>query len=181
MSVHADVSEAVDSILNRKPVRTEFRWVDNEDRTRKEIRYESLSGSESQVEEIEVAALQDREQSVRVFPFGINRARLELAAKRERTAIQLVDNVGNSDLFLTTRTHYRRKPQRILDAEALGIPVYVLKGNDVSQLRQCLRSLSPGLSRTGYVHRLQEVLNGRRGDKSGSAGPGEGAVVRGLL
>ncbi len=181
VSVHADVSEAVDSILNRKPVRTEFRWVDNEDRTRKEIRYESLSGSESQVEETEVAALQDREQSVRVFPFGINRARLELAAKRERTAIQLVDNVGNSDLFLTTRTHYRRKPQRIRDAEALGIPVYVLKGNDVSQLRQCLRSLSPGLSRTGYVHRLQEVLNGRRGDESGSAGPREGAVVRGLL
>jgi stage III sporulation protein SpoIIIAA len=181
VSVHADVSEAVDSILHRKPVRTEFRWVDNDDRTRTETRYESLSGSESQVETIETTALEARELSMRVFPFGINRARLELAAKRERAAIKLVDNVGNSDLFLTTRTHYRRKPQRIRDAEALGIPVYVLKGNDVSQLRQCLHSLSPGLSRTSYVHKLQEVLSGRRGEEGDSAGAREGSVVRGLL
>ena len=181
VSVHADVSEAVDGILNRKPVRTEFRWVDDEDRTRRETRYESLSGSEAQVEGIEAPALQDHEQSVRVFPFGINRARLELAAKRERVSIQLVDNVGHSDLFLTTRLHYRRKPQRIRDAEALGIPVYVLKGNDVSQLRQCLHSLSPSLSRTSYVHKLQEVLNGRAGETSNNADSTEGSVVGGLL
>ncbi|MBE9505207.1 MAG: AAA family ATPase [Chloroflexi bacterium] len=181
VSVHADVSEAVDSILNRKPVRTEFRWVDNDDQTRRETRYEPLSGSESQVEAMEAAALQGREQSVRVFPFGVNRARLELAAKRERVAIRFVDNIGSSDLFLTTQTQYRRKPQRIRDAEALGIPVYVLKGNDVSQLRQCLHSLSPGLSRTSYVHELHEVLNGRRGKESGSASSGENSIVRGLL
>ena len=181
VSVHADVSEAADSILNRKPVRTEFRWVDDDGQTRTETRHESLSGSESQVEGIEAAELHGREPSFRVFPFGVNRARLELAAKRERAAIQLVDNIGSSDIFLTTRTHYRRKPQRIRDAEALGIPVYVLKGNDVLQLRQCLHSLSPDLSRTGYVHKLQEVLNGRRGRENGSAGPGESSAVRELL
>jgi hypothetical protein len=101
-------------------------------------------------------------------------------AKRERISLRLVDDLHQSDLFLTTRTHYRRKPQRVRDAEALGIPVYVLKGNDGSQLRQCLHTLSPGLSRSGYVHQLQEMLAQQNSRDRDTARP-RSTRMKGLL
>lgn len=159
VSVHTDVEEAVDNLLLRRPVQTEMRWVDSNDEIRRETVVSSSAGSETVFERDQEAPAASHEKSIRVFPFGVNRTRLEAIAKRERTNVQLVDDLEGSDLFLTTRTHYRRKPQRVRDAEALGIPIYALKGNDVHQMRQCLHTIAPGLSRSNYVHQLQELLN----------------------
>jgi stage III sporulation protein SpoIIIAA len=158
VSVHTDVEEAVDNILTRRPVRTELRWVDSNDEIRRETVISSQSGTETVTENGSLSP-PAREKAIKVFPFGVNRTRLEAVARRERTSVQLVDDLEGSDLFLTTRTHYRRKPQRVRDAETLGIPIYALKGNDVHQMRQCLHTISPGISRSSYVHHLQELLN----------------------
>ena len=157
VSVHTDVEEAVDNILTRRPVRTELRWVDSNDQVRRETVVSSQSGTETVADKDESSA-QPREKSIRVFPFGVNRTRLESVARKEHTSVQLVDELEGADLFLTTRTHYRRKPQRVRDAETQGIPIYALKGNDVHQMRQCLHTISPGMSRSNYVHQLQELL-----------------------
>ena len=174
VAVHLDVEEAVDNILNRRPAQTEVRWVDEDDQIRSEVvttpQGESPSGTE-RTERFAAPSPRAETGQIRVFPFGVNRSRLEASAKRERLSLRLVDDLHQSDLFLTTRTHYRRKPQRVRDAEALGIPVYVLKGNDASQLRQCLLTLSPGLSRSSYVHQLQDMLsadNARNTERSRS-------------
>ena len=159
VSVHTDVEAAVDSILTRRPVKTELRWVDSNDEVRREAVLSSSTGSEILSDGNEAPPATTHEKSVRVFPFGVNRTRLEAVAKRERTNVQIVDDLEGSDLFLTTRTHYRRKPQRVRDAETRGIPIYALKGNDAYQMRQCLHTIAPGLSRSNYVHQLQELLN----------------------
>lgn len=39
------------------------------------------------------------------------------------------------------RPYYRRKPQTLHDAEARGIPIYVVKSNTVLQLEQALLSV----------------------------------------
>ena len=177
VSVHTDVEAAVDNILTRHPVRTELRWVDSNDQIRRETVVSSQAGTETIADKAESPA-QPREKSIRVFPFGVNRTRLESIARKEHTSVQLVDEIEGSDLFLTTRTHYRRKPQRVRDAETLGIPIYALKGNDVHQMRQCLQTISPGMSRSNYVHQLQELL--REGDDGGErpARPRDGASRR---
>ncbi len=164
VSVHTDVQEAVDGILTRKPTRTESRWVESNDEVRKETVLSSHTGAATAQEEELVPPSSPRDRAVKVFPFGVNRNRLETVARRERTNIQIVDDLDASDLFLTTRTHYRRKPQRVRDAEALGIPIYALKGNDLHQMRQCLHAVAPGLSRSSYVHQLQELLNEGKGE-----------------
>ena len=183
VAVHLDVEEAVDSILNRKPIQTEVRWVDEDDQIRSEVvtssHGESATGTEREERFAAPTPRADTGQ-MRVFPFGVNRSRLEAMAKRERISLRLVDDLHQSDLFLTTRTHYRRKPQRVRDAEALGIPVYVLKGNDGSQLRQCLHTLAPGLSRSGYVHQLQEMLAQENARDRDSARP-RSSRTKGLL
>ncbi|MBN1856001.1 MAG: AAA family ATPase [Dehalococcoidia bacterium] len=171
VSVHLNVAEAVDSLLAHKSVQTETRWVDSEDRVRRETQRSTATGATTREEEAEVSFLPGHEIPVRIFPFGVNKSRLDVAARREKKAIQIVEDFRGSDLFLTTLPHYRRKPQRVRDAEALGIPVYVLKSNDLSQLRQCLHSMSPGLSRTSYVQELQQTLSSRKGKNRGSAQP----------
>lgn len=173
VSVHTDVEEAVDDILTRRPVRMELRWVDSNDEVRRETVLASASGTETVATDSEPVPAGPHEKSVRVFPFGVNRTRLEAVARKERTAVQLVEDLEGSDLFLTTRTHYRRKPQRVRDAEALGIPIYALKGNDVHQMRQCLHTIAPGLSRSSYVHQLQEMLNEGDGEQARGRRPRE--------
>jgi stage III sporulation protein SpoIIIAA len=177
VSVHTDVAQAVDSILTRRPVRTELRWVDSSDQIRKEIVVSSQTGAETMADREEIPA-QAGEKATRIFPFGVNRTRLESIARKEHTSVQLVDELEGADLFLTTRTHYRRKPQRVRDAETLGIPIYALKGNDVHQMRQCLHTISPGLSRSSYVHQLQELLWEGGNGAEGSARSREGASRR---
>ena len=179
VSVHTDVEEAVDSILTRRPVRTELRWVDSNDEIRRETVVTSVTGTDTVLEKEQAAPAAGHEKSIRVFPFGVNRTRLETVAKRERTSVQMVDDLEGSDLFLTTRTHYRRKPQRVRDAEALGIPIYALKGNDVHQMRQCLQTIAPGLSRSSYVHQLQELLNDSRDTGNDVRRPRERSPRRG--
>ena len=143
--------------------------MDSEDHVRRETRRATTTGGTTQEEETEVSFLPGHEQPVKIFPFGVNKSRLDVAARREKRVIQIVDDFRGSDLFLTTLPHYRRKPQRVRDAESLGIPVYVLKSNDISQLRLCLHSLSSGLSRTSYVQELQETLSSKKGKNKGDA------------
>ncbi len=178
VSVHGNVLEAVDSILHQRPVRTELRWVDADDRVQKELQSASPEPdktAEHTMQPVMPSAI-DGKREVRVFPFGVNRSRLETAARREHLPIRMVDEIQASDLFLTTRPHYRRKPQRVRDAEALGIPVYVLKGNDMSQLRQALTTITPGPSRSGYVHQLQQLLSDERDREDRSPRSREGAA-----
>ncbi|MCK9356322.1 MAG: AAA family ATPase [Dehalococcoidia bacterium] len=168
VSVHTDVQESVDNLLTHRPVRTELRWVDSNDQVQKQVVLSPEVGEPQVAEATEEHQPQGREKPVRVYPFGVNRSRLEATAKRERLNIELVDILEGSDLFLTTRTHYRRKPQRIRDAEMMRIPVYVLRSNDMSQLRQCLHTISPGTSRANYVHQLQQLLeDGGNGNDGG--------------
>jgi len=176
VAVHQNVLEAVDNILHQRPVRTELRWVDAQDRVQRELQLVSPEREEAVEHVMHPLAPAHEARAVRVFPFGVNRSRLESAARREHLPIRLVDDIQASDLFLTTRTHYRRKSQRIRDAEALGIPVYVLKNNDMSQLRQALLTITPGPTRAGYVQQLQQLLSGERGGGNGSSRSGREAV-----
>jgi len=50
---------------------------------------------------------------------------------------------------LTVKNYYRRKPQPLRDAEASGIPIYVLRSNTQAQMEEALLKLvsGPGLPR----------------------------------
>jgi hypothetical protein len=80
-------------------------------------------------------------QPLRVFPFGISRNRLEQAVRELRVPVTVTHRVEEADLVLTLRNYYRRKPEPLRDAEAQGVPVYVLKNNTVSQMQTCLASV----------------------------------------
>ena len=155
VTVHPDVTEAVDALLHGRPPKAEARWMGKDGEVKKEAITSPLiwEGKEEK----------QPEKTMRFYLFGANRSRLEQVAKEGRRNLKIAADLRQADIFLTTRSYYRRKPQKIRDAEALGIPVYVLKSNNTTQMRQCLDALYPSNSHSNYVHRLQRLLVGRHG------------------
>ena len=93
----------------------------------------------------------------RLYPFGINRGRLEQVAKEMHIALNVVDNLSGADLLVTSKSYYRRRPQKIRDAEAANLPIYVLRKHTPIQLKQMLTTIHPagvaseGAGRTGLL------------------------------
>jgi stage III sporulation protein SpoIIIAA len=155
VTVHSNVTEAVDALLHGRPPKAEVRWMEEDGEVKKEAITSPLTW-ESKEE-------RQPEKTLRFYLFGANRAQLEQTAREGRRDMRIVADLKQADVFLTTRSYYRRKPQKIRDAEAMGIPIYVLKSNNATQMRQCLDAFYPREAQSAYVHHLQRLLAGRRG------------------
>jgi stage III sporulation protein SpoIIIAA len=80
---------------------------------------------------------------LRIYPFGVSRNRLENAIRLLRAPAMVVRDPREADIVLTLKNYFRQKAQPIRDAEARGIPVYVLRSNTGVQMEQILASLFP--------------------------------------
>jgi stage III sporulation protein SpoIIIAA len=81
-------------------------------------------------------------QPVRIYPFGVNRSRLEAQIRSLGLPASVVAEQQQADVVLTVRNYYRRKPQALRDAEASGVPVHVLRSNSASNIEQELLHIS---------------------------------------
>jgi stage III sporulation protein SpoIIIAA len=160
VTVHPDVTEAVDALLHGQPPKAEVRWMDEDGEVKREAITSPLTWESKEEKQ--------PEKTLRFYLFGTNRSRLEQTAKEGRKELKIAADLKQADIFLTTRSDYRRKPQKIRDAEALGIPIYVLKSNNAAQMKQCLDVLYPRDTQPTYVHNLQRILAGRRGFNPGN-------------
>ncbi|MCJ7791028.1 MAG: AAA family ATPase, partial [Dehalococcoidia bacterium] len=158
VTVHSDVTEAVDALLHGQPPKAEVRWMDEDGEVKREAITSPLTWESKEEKQ--------PEKPLRFYLFGANRSRLEQTAREGRKELKIAADLKQADIFLTTRSYYRRKPQKIRDAEALGIPIYVLKSNNATQIKQCLDALYPRDTQSTYVHNLQRILAGRRGFNS---------------
>mgnify|MGYP001122711342 CR=1 FL=1 len=165
VTVHPNVIDAVDATLHRRSTQTEIRWIPKPKNVKKEeITSPSTLESNQKLalsrnpECSEGAVKELEEKPLQFYLFGINRPRLEQVAREKQRDLKIVADLKQADLFLTTRSYYRRKPQKTRDAEALGIPIYALKNNDAAQIRQCLDTVYPVEAQPAYVHHLQHLL-----------------------
>jgi len=80
-------------------------------------------------------------QAVKIYPYGVARNRLQQSAKRLGVPAIVVREPGEADVLVTLRTYYRNREQTVVDAEARGMPIYVLRANTVAQLEQLLSDI----------------------------------------
>ena len=80
-------------------------------------------------------------QTIRVYPYGVARNRLQQAAKRLGVPAVIVRDVSEADALVTLRTYYRNRQQTVMEAEQRGMPIYVLRANTVAQVEQFLSDL----------------------------------------
>lgn len=131
--VHPDVGQAIDAMLHGKPQEAEIRWLDENG----EVRTEKMTTSQ----DLNKREATPKKETTRLYLFGINRAKLEEAAREKGIAVQITDDLKKSSLLLTAKNYYHRKPQKIRDAETYGIPIYAVKSNNLPHLRQCLDTI----------------------------------------
>jgi len=79
--------------------------------------------------------------TLRVFPHGISRKRLEQAIRDLQLPVIVARDVDEADVAMTLRSEYRQKPPAIREAEERAIPVYVLKSNTIVQMQASLTSI----------------------------------------
>jgi stage III sporulation protein SpoIIIAA len=165
VSVHANVTETVDSILRGYEVPAEVRELDKEGEVR--LVSSRAQGRQKRVLEERGPVAAGRERHV--YPFGVSRHRLAQAIRQMGMAATIVDQLGDADALITLRSYYRRKPQLLRDAEERGVPIYVIKSNTVLQMEQCLVSMRGERGQDPVLSALQEaeeaigdIMKGRR-------------------
>ena len=80
-------------------------------------------------------------EPINVLGFGISRKRLEQAIKDLQLPVVVVPEPDEADVVITLRNTYKQKSPLIREAEARGIPIYVLKSNTVVQMQAILTNL----------------------------------------
>ncbi len=147
VAIHPDVTEAVDSILRGYPLDTEIRWIDENG--------EVQVAKEKPVREEKKAPAKGKkakeEKHPKLYLFGVNRNRLEQMAKDMQLGLDIVNNPKLANIFITSKSYYRNRPQKIIEAEAANIPIYVLKSNTPNQIHQLLNSIYPSSQRRDPV------------------------------
>lgn len=162
-AVHLDIMSAVDALLRDVPMPPEIRTRDDtgqvviEKTAPTKIKTEATKTtprSKRQVvsepkpsprsESINPPVINNngtKLQTVRIFAYGVARNRLMQAAKRLAVPAVVVADVNEADVLVTLRTYYRNREQTVIDAEARGMPIYVLRANSVSQVEQFIGDL----------------------------------------
>jgi stage III sporulation protein SpoIIIAA len=160
VAVHKNVADTVDNILRGHAIAPELRELDPEGeikqvegKPRRALAEETVPPSTETEHRGAAPPMRER----RIFPFGVSRQRLAQAIRQTRFPAQIVEHLDDADAVITLRPYYRRKPQTLHDAEARGIPVYVVKSNTILQLEQVLLTMRSQRGGDPVVAALKEA------------------------
>ena len=137
VAIHPDVGEAVDAVLRGQPAATEVRWLNETG----EVRIEKQAPVTAPKKTTRVKQQVRGNNLPKLYLFGVNRGRMEQMAKEMRLSPDIVNSLNDANLFITSKSYYRRKPQKVRDAETADLPIYVLKSNTPAQIRQLLDAI----------------------------------------
>jgi stage III sporulation protein SpoIIIAA/PHD/YefM family antitoxin component YafN of YafNO toxin-antitoxin module len=77
-------------------------------------------------------------KTLRIYPFGISRDRLEEAARQLRVPIIVTKNQQDADAVITAKNYYRRQSERLQQAEDERKTIIILKNNTIAQMQHAL-------------------------------------------
>ncbi len=98
---------------------------------------------------------------VRIHPFGVPRTMIASLIAETNSPVQVVDNASDADIFVTTKSHYSRRPTVIRKAERDGLPVYVLRRATAEQVTQFLSRFGSNERQNGISSNNGSADNGR--------------------
>lgn len=161
-AIYPDIDEAVDRYLRDTTLKPELR-TQKEDGTY-ETQYEEFkTNNKDSFEEVflahepkETPKDKYQEDVIDIFPFGISRDYIERAARALRVRVGISRRLSESDMVLTTINYEQKRPQAILEAKTLEIPVYAIAQNSLSQVKRFLRGVQ---SSSPDEAEVQVILN----------------------
>ena len=145
LAVHHNVGRVVDAFLRGVPFQPEIRLRTEDGQvqiSQVEVKDESIhsAGMSAATYSTHSSPPRPRRRSIRVFPYGVSRIRLERSIQKMHAPVIVVDDLERADLVLTLKSQERRTSNRLREAEARGMPFYVLRSNTPVQIEMFLRS-----------------------------------------
>ena len=78
----------------------------------------------------------------KVFPFGIPKSAINEIIGEINSPVAVVDFADAAEIFVTTKSHYSRRPTAVRRAERDGVMVHVLRRGTKEQIKQFLKRFS---------------------------------------
>lgn len=72
--------------------------------------------------------------TVRIYPYGIARTRLERAIREKRASATITGDIGQADVVLAMRSSVQSKPRKLRDLAGRPIPTVSVKSNAFTQI-----------------------------------------------
>ncbi len=149
LAVHPDVAEAVDAMVRGRKLPIETRTREEDGTINKEReQYSDLDNGRTAgvssrrgpgpAEPFTPNGGGRHHETLRVFAYGVARNRLKQAAKRLNVPVKIVDDFDETQVLVTLKSYYRRRPKLIADMEQRGIPMFVLRSNTITQMENFL-------------------------------------------
>lgn len=163
LAVHHDVARAVDDLLRGRLIQPEIRTRDESGKItieaakstgkphlvkkqRQESQRDEYSNGKrraANAPQPDIAILPETndEETLsrkRIFVYGVNHNRLRQAAHALHVPIEIVPDLEHADIVITLKSHYRKRPRAIIEAEEKHIPLYILRANTQHQAEKCL-------------------------------------------
>ncbi len=161
LAVHHNVATVVDGFLRGKSLHPELRVRTPDGGF--EVRQPAIQAESGELQD-EADQLRERpprrskRQTVRIFPYAVNRNRLEQAIQRCRVPGILVEDIDDADLILTLKSQEKHQSRRLREAQARGVPFYIVRHNTVTQMEQTLRlAFDRGDRRSSDASALREA------------------------
>lgn len=79
--------------------------------------------------------------TVRIFPYGVSRSRLDRAIAETHVPAYIARDVGEADVVVALKATYKREPGKMREAAQRRLPVYVVKSNTYSQIAGSIREI----------------------------------------
>jgi len=79
--------------------------------------------------------------TLRVFPYGVSRSRLERAIRTLRISAYIGKDVKDTDVIIALKANYRKEPAKLQEGITRNIPTYVIKSNTYVQIESVLREI----------------------------------------
>jgi hypothetical protein len=104
----------------------------------------------------------------KVFPFGIPKTAINEVIDETSAPVEVVDFADAAEIFVTTKSHYGRRPTAVRRAERDGVMVHVLRRGTKEQIKQFLKRFTHEKIRadTGLSDAASRGFNGEIEDQS---------------
>ncbi len=140
LAVRHDVADAVDAILRGRLAPAEIRSRDDSGEIH--VIQQEVDRPASPKAEMSTAAPSSKPgRTMRIFPYGISQNRLRQAIRAMNVPAVVASDPKETDILLTSKSYYRKRPHIVADLERAGTPVYVLRSNTTTQMEHCLADM----------------------------------------
>jgi len=87
------------------------------------------------------APLDERDQPMMIFPYGVSRNKIERAITNLRLNAAIARKWDDADVVLTLKALERKESTKLKDIASENVPIYSIKTNTTTQIQNCLKDV----------------------------------------